>query len=103
MNHKILHYLRKKIDMLSNYINYTFIKNQNLHLFDVITKHHYIHCKYYLKRLKISKRNTLLECYFLFGQLTLYLSTLKEKNLVYWDVIFHFGLTKSSVKLKNIT
>ena len=74
-----------------------------MHLFDVITKYHYIHCKHHLKKPKISKRNTLLECYFPFGQLTLYLSTLEEQNLVYWDIIFHFGPTKSSIKLKKIT
>ena len=31
------------------------------------------------------------------------LSTLKWKNLIYWDIIFHLGLIESSVKLKKIT
>ena len=44
--------------MLNNHINYIFI--------DIIIIHHYIQCKHYLKRQKISKRDTLLRC-FLFG------------------------------------
>ena len=31
------------------------------------------------------------------------LSTLEWKNLVYWDFIFHLGLTEFFVKLKKIT
>ena len=29
-------------------------------------------------------------------------STLKWKNLIYWDFIFHLGSTEHSVKLKKI-
>ena len=31
------------------------------------------------------------------------LSTLKWKNLVYWDFIFHLRPTEPSIKLKNFT
>ena len=48
-------------------------------------------------------RHSIRVLFFICVQLTLYLSTLEQKNFVYWDVIFHLGLIELFVKLKKIT
>ena len=92
VNRKILYYLRKKqkiyIGMLNNHINYTFI--------DIIIIYHYIHCMHYLKRQKISKRDTLLR-YFLFRSNWHFLYIRVEK-LGLLGFIFHIGPTEPFVK-----